>query len=85
MTRTIRNKLKEKNTGYMTNVLSNMKLCTVWKVETRPSLWKCLFKRFYLLDESCVATWMVSNVHITIMNGMITWKNTGLIDKYREM
>lgn len=30
--------------------------------------------RDYLLDESCVATWMVSNVHITIMNGMITWK-----------
>lgn len=29
----------------------------------------------YLLDESCVATWMVSNVHITIMNGMITCKN----------
>lgn len=28
--------------------------------------------RDYLLDESCVATWMVSNVHITMMNGIIT-------------
>lgn len=33
--------------------------------------------RHYLLDESCVATWMVSNVHITIMKGIITWKNKG--------
>lgn len=32
-------------------------------------------KAVYLLDESCVATWMVSNVHITMMNGMTTWKN----------
>ena len=26
----------------------------------------------YLLEESCVVTWMVSNVHMTMMNGMIT-------------
>lgn len=38
--------------------------------------WKAAV-RSYLLEESCVATWMVSNVHMTIMNGMITWKNKG--------
>lgn len=31
--------------------------------------------RSYLLDESRVATWMVSNVHMTKTNGMKTWKN----------
>lgn len=40
--------------------------------------WKAA-ARSYLLEESCVATWMVSNVHMTIMNGMITWKNKGQV------
>lgn len=31
----------------------------------------------YLLEESWVETWIVSNVHMTIMNGMITWKDKG--------
>lgn len=37
--------------------------------------------RRYLREESCVVTCMLSNVHMTIMNGMMTWKIRGEIRK----
>lgn len=53
--------------------LNRIIICSCWKIE-HAQMSNTTVRSNYLLDESCVATWMVSKVHITMINGIITWE-----------